>query len=165
MIDPKALDAALIRLRAQIAAQLGDGDVIAMDGKALRRARDQGQSARTRMMASAYAARLRLTLAADPGGVAADNDGKLEAARRRRREGGGAKEAALNVLGLIALKGKFVTADALHCHRRTVAAITNGGGDYCLALRANQVERLQSCVAAPSTSFAAPHPRGRSRSN
>ena len=85
MIDPKALDAALIRLRAQIAAQLGDGDVIAMDGKALRRARDQGQSARTRMMASAYAARLRLTLAADPGGVAADNDGKLEAARRRRR--------------------------------------------------------------------------------
>ena len=46
------------------------------------------------MMVSAYAARLRLTLAT-------------------------------------------VAADALHCNRRTVAAITGGGGDYCLALKAN----------------------------
>ena len=72
-------------------------------------------------MVSAYATRLRLTLAT----VAADHGGELE--------------AALEVLGLIALKGKVVTADALHCNRRTVAAITQGGGDYCLALKANQV--------------------------
>ena len=106
MIDPKALDAAFGRVLAGIAALLGDGDVIAIDGKALRGARDKGQSARTRMMVSAYAARLRLTLAT----VAADNGGELE--------------AALEVLGLIALKGKVVTADALHCNRRAVAAIT-----------------------------------------
>jgi predicted transposase YbfD/YdcC len=120
MIDPKALDAAFGRVLAQIASLLGAGDVIAIDGKALRGARDQGQSARTRMMVSAYAARLRLTLAT----VAADNGGELE--------------AALEVLSLIALKGKVVTADALHCNRRTVAAISQGGGDYCLALKANQ---------------------------
>ena len=94
MIDPKALDAAFGRVLAGIAALLGDGDVIAIDGKALRGARDKGQSARTRMMVSAYAARLRLTLAT----VAADNGGELE--------------AAIEVLGLIALKGKVVTADA-----------------------------------------------------
>lgn len=99
---------------------LGDGDVIAIDGKALRGARDKGQSAGTRMMVSAYAARLRLTLAR----VAADHGGELE--------------AAFEVLGLIALKGKVVTADALHCNRRTVAAITEGGSDYCLAIKANQ---------------------------
>ena len=61
------------------------------------------------MMVSAYATRLRLTLAtvaADQGG-AADNGGELG--------------AALEVLGLIALKGKVVTADALHCNRRTAA--------------------------------------------
>ena len=124
MIDPKALDAAFGRVLAQIALLLGDGDVIALDGKALRGARDKGQSAgqgaRTRMMVSAYAARLRLTLAT----VAADPGGELE--------------AALKVPGLIALKGKVVTADALHCNRRTVAAIRQGGGDYCLALKANQ---------------------------
>ena len=39
---------------------------------------------------------------------------------------GGELEAALEVLGLIALKGKVVTADALHCNRRTVAAIAEG---------------------------------------
>lgn len=32
----------------------------------------------------------------------------------------------------------MVTADALHCNRGTVAEITGGGGDYCLALKANQ---------------------------
>jgi len=120
MVDPKALDAAFGRVLAQISALLGEGDVIAIDGKALRGARGKGESARTRMMVSAYAARLRLTLAT----VAADNGGELE--------------AALDVLGLIALKGKVVTADALHCNRRTVTAITEGGGDYCLALKANQ---------------------------
>jgi hypothetical protein len=76
------------------------------------------------MMVSGYAARLRLTLAT----VAADN----------ARNGGGEPKAALQVLSLIALKGKVVTADALHCNRRTVAAITQGGGDDCLALKANQ---------------------------
>jgi predicted transposase YbfD/YdcC len=140
MIDPKALDAAFGRVLAQIAVLLGDGEVIAIDGKALRGARDKGQSARTRMMVSAYAARLRLTLAT----VAADHGGELE--------------AALEVLGLIALKGKVVTADALHCNRRTVAAITQGGGDYCLALKANQDSRLsdaRSCFGKVSPE----HPR------
>jgi len=42
MIDPKALDAAFGRVLAEIAALLGDGDVIAIDGKALRGARDKG---------------------------------------------------------------------------------------------------------------------------
>lgn len=135
MIDPKALDAAFGRVLAQITALLGEGDVIAIDGKALRGARDKGQSARNRMMVSAYAARLRLTLAT----VASDNGGELE--------------AALEVLGLIALRGKVVTADALHCNRRTVAAITEGGGDYCLALKANQDSLLsdaRSCFGKVS---------------
>ena len=52
----------------------------------------------------------RLTLAPDTVLVTADHGGELE--------------AAIKVLGLIALKGKVVTADALHCNRRTVAAIT-----------------------------------------
>jgi len=35
-----------------------------------------------------------------------------------------------------------VTADALRCNRRTVAAIRQGGGDSCRALKANQDSRL-----------------------
>jgi predicted transposase YbfD/YdcC len=133
MIDPKALDAAFGRLLADVAALLREGDVIAVDAKALRGARDAGESARTRMMVSAYAARLRLTLASVP----ADRGTELE--------------AAIEALGLIALKGKVVTADALHCNRRTVAAINAGGGDWCLALKANQDSLLsdaRACFAA-----------------
>ena len=57
MIDPKALDAAFGRVLADIAARIQDGDVIAIDGKALRGARDRKQSTRTRMMVSADAMR------------------------------------------------------------------------------------------------------------
>jgi predicted transposase YbfD/YdcC len=47
-------------------------------------------------------------------------------------------DAALEVIGLIDLKGKIVTADALHCNRRMVDAIVDKGGDYCIALKGNQ---------------------------
>jgi len=129
MIDPRALDAAFGKVLAEVAALLREGDVIAIDGKALRGARDKGESGRTRMMVSAYASRLRLTLAS----VTADRGTELE--------------AALEVLGLIALKGKVVTADALHCNRRTVAAINAQSGDWCLALKANQDSLLSDARA------------------
>ena len=129
MIDPKALDAAFGQVLADVSALLREGDVIAIDGKALRGARGKRESARTRMMVSAYASRLRLTLAS----VTAD--------------GGTELDAALDVLGLIALKGKVVTADALHCNRRTVAAINAQGGDWCLALKANQDSLLSDARA------------------
>mgnify|MGYP006961547988 CR=1 FL=1 len=48
---------------------------------------------------------------------------------------------------LIALKGKVVTADALHCNRRTVAAINAGGDDWCLALKANHDALLSDARA------------------
>jgi hypothetical protein len=47
-------------------------------------------------------------------------------------------DTALEVIGLIDLKGKIVTADALHCNRRMVEAIIEEGGDYCIALKGNQ---------------------------
>lgn len=129
MIDPKALDAAFGQVLADVSALLREGDVIAIDGKSLRGARDKGESARTRMMVSAYASRLRLTLAS----AIAD--------------GGNELDAALDVLGLIALKGKVVTADALHCNRRTVSGINAQGGDWCLALKANQDSLLSDARA------------------
>lgn len=128
VIDPKALDAAFARVLADVAALLQNRDVILVNSKALRGVRDVGESARTRIVVSAYAARLRLTLASVP----ADPDTELE--------------AAIEALGVIAQKGKVVTADALHCNRRTVAAIYAGGGDLCLALKANQDSHPVGCA-------------------
>ena len=80
-------------------------------------------------MVCACAARLRLTLAT----VAVAHGGALEAGRE--------------VLRLIARKYRVVTADTLHCNRRTVAAITERGGDYCLALKANQDSLLSDALS------------------
>ena len=119
MIDPKALDAAFGKVLADVAALLKDGDVIAIDGKALRGARDKTESARTRMMVSAYASRLRLTLAS----ATADKGTELE--------------AALEVLGLIALNPHY-SPGRLDGRSEAVC------GRFCLSLGGVFCER-QAC--------------------
>ena len=42
------------------------------------------------------------------------------------------------LLEMLALKGRIVTADAMHTQRATAEAVTARGGDYVLALKANQ---------------------------
>lgn len=120
MLDPKALDKAFGTLTSTLVAALAKGGVIAIDGKSLKGAYDKGEAYAPRMMVSAFAAGLRLTLA-------------TVAARK-----GNEVEAALEVLGLIDLKGMIVTGDALHCNRRMAEAIVAKGGDYCFTLKGNQ---------------------------
>lgn len=83
-------------------------------------------------------ARLRLTLAS----ATADHGTELD--------------AALEVLGLIDLKGKVDTAEALYCNRRTFANAQ--GGDWCLALKANQ-DSLLSAARACFDSLNEGHPQ------
>ena len=129
MIDPTALDAAFGQLTARLVAALAKGGVIAIDGKSLKGAYDKGRKSAPKMMVSAYAAGLRLTLAT------------VEA------KGGNEVDAALEVIGLIDLKGRIVTGDALHCNRRMVKAIIDKGGDYCLGLKGNQESLLSDARA------------------
>jgi predicted transposase YbfD/YdcC len=133
MLDPKAFEASFRRFMAAFGASLakpaGPYDVIAIDGKALKRAYDAGKAHAPRMMVSAFAAEMRMTLSC----LAAENGDEVS--------------AALELLGLIDLKGKIVTADALHCHRRMAEGVIARGGDYCLALKGNQ-DSLQSDAGA-----------------
>lgn len=65
------------------------------------------------------------------------------------------------MLGLIDLKGKIVTGDALHCNRRMVELIVEKGGDYCIALKGNQDSLLsdsRACLAATEKPKAAKKP-------
>lgn len=135
IIDPKALDAAFGTLTASLRKALADGGVIAIDGKSLKGAYDKGRAFMPRMMITAYAADLRLTLAS------------LEV------DGGNEVEAALTLIGLIDLKGHIVTADALHCHRAMARLVTEKGGDYCFTLKANREGLLsdaRSCLSNAS---------------
>jgi len=136
MIDPRSLDAAFGEITARLVAALAKGGVIAIDGKSLKGAYDKGKKSSPRMMVSAYAAGLRLTLAT----VAAKDGNEVD--------------AALEVIGLIDLKGKIVTGDALHCNRRMVEAIVDKGGDYCIGLKGNQDSLLsdaRACLSAADT--------------
>jgi predicted transposase YbfD/YdcC len=142
LIDPKALDAAFATLVAAMLQALAGGGVIAIDGKSLKGAYDKGNACAPKMMVSAYATGLRMTLAS----VAADDGNEVE--------------AALTVLGLIDLKGMIVTADALHCNRKMAAAITARGGDYCMSLKGNQANLLADAHMRLSTRQPA-HPTAR----
>ena len=41
------------------------------------------------------------------------------------------------LLEMLTLRGKVVTADAMHCHRQIAQQVTEQGGDYILALKGN----------------------------
>ena len=51
---------------------------------------------------------------------------------------GGEAEAAIALLQRLSLKGCVVTADAIHCDRRTAETVKQRGGDYVFALKLNQ---------------------------
>ena len=50
------------------------------------------------------------------------------------------------LLNMLSLKGRIVTADAMHTQRTTAETVTQAGGDYVLALKRNQ-ETLHEDVA------------------
>jgi predicted transposase YbfD/YdcC len=136
MLDPLAFEAAFGRFMAafgegaKIKAAKG---VVAIDGKALRRAYERGQSFMPRVMVTAWAAQTRMTLAS------------------RLAPNGNEIGAALQLIELLQLKGCVVTADALHCHRAMAGAITARGGDYVVAVKAHQPALLGDAQAALAT--------------
>jgi predicted transposase YbfD/YdcC len=106
--------------------------VVAVDGKALRRAHESGLRHQPPLVVSAFAAEARLCLAC----VAAGEDNEVE--------------TALKVVDLLDLTGQILTADALHCHHRMAEAVSAKNGDYMLALKPNR----QSWFAEAEGQFA-----------
>jgi predicted transposase YbfD/YdcC len=133
MLDPHAFEAAFQRFTQAFGAAAGLRKlkgVVAVDGKSLRRAYEAGQSHMPKMMVSLWGTQTRIALA----NVLAQNNNEAE--------------AALQLIGLVALKGCVVTADALHCHRDMAKAIVEKGGDYVLAVKNNQPNLLADAQAA-----------------
>lgn len=119
-LDPTAFAQAFTRFTRKIAAAAGGNRHIAIDGKAMRGAYETGRPFAPRMMVSAWGGGVRMTLAALPA------------------PGGNEVQGALDLLGLLDLKGATVTADALHTTAKMAGEITRRGGGYALALKGNQ---------------------------
>jgi predicted transposase YbfD/YdcC len=130
ILDPDSFEKVFRRFTKAFATAIKIKGVVALDGKALRRAYDRGQSHMPPVMVTAWSASTRMALA----NVLAP--GNNEAA------------GALQLIELLQLKGCVVTADALHCHRGMAKAIVERGGDYVLAVKNNQPGLLRDAKAA-----------------
>jgi predicted transposase YbfD/YdcC len=99
------------------------GDAIAFDGKAIRSTGPKGKPHSALQILTAYATGEGLVLA-------------QEAINEKTNE----IPVMQEMLDYIGVKGKTVTADAMHCQRETCAKITDAehGGDYLFGLKENQ---------------------------
>ena len=118
-LDPAGLQAALLELAQNWGDELGD--VVAVDGKVLRRSFESASERSPTHLLQAFASASKLTLAQ------VEVDGKSNEI-----------PALPKLLELFDVKGRTVTADAMHAQRGTAAAIVAKGGDYALALKRNQ---------------------------
>lgn len=105
----------------QAVAQVRAGQVIAIDGKTLRRSYDRRSAKAAIPMVSAWAAQNRLVL------------GQLKTAEKANEI-----TAIPELLKVLEGQGGIVTIDARGCQKAIAKQIVDQGGDYVLALKGNQ---------------------------
>ena len=119
-LDPQQFQQAFVAW-IQAVSDLTQGQVVAIDGKKLRRSHDQRLGKHAIVMVSAWATANRLVL-----GQVKTDDKSNEIT------------AIPELLRVLALDGCIVTVDALGCQTAIAAAIVAQGGDYLLAVKENQ---------------------------
>ena len=118
-MDPEQFGAAFRRFMATFSQQCQG--VVAIDGKVLRRSFDRASGKSALHMVSAWGCEQRLVLAQ----IATDaKSNEITAVPK--------------LLAMLSLQGAIVTTDALNCQRAIAEQIVGQGGDYALALKANQ---------------------------
>lgn len=119
-------------------------EIVALDGKALRRARNRGQN--TRYVVSAWAVSNGLVL------------GQLKVADKSNEI-----TAVPELLRVLELSGCIVTIDAMGCQRKIAKEIIEADADYVLALKGNQEtvhEEVKSFLDATLLEQQSPRPVG-----
>ena len=140
------------RVGRWIGARLGRDDAphLCIDGKTARGSRDGGTPGVH--LVSAYAPDVKAVLA----------QLRVDAKTNEHK-------AALELLGVLPLKGKVLTGDAMFTHRDVCAAVIEGGGDYVLPVKENQPtlgKDIAAAFAEPEAGLSPPAgraTRGRSR--
>jgi predicted transposase YbfD/YdcC len=96
-------------------------DIVAIDGKTLRRSYQEGGAKAPIHMISAFSSRQRMVLG-----------------QRKVADKSNEITAIPELLDLLTVKGAVVTIDAMGCQKEIAAKIVEKGGDYVLALKGNQ---------------------------
>lgn len=119
-LDPEQFQTCFVRWIAAVSQRLG-GQVIAIDGKVLRRSRDHGIGQAAIDMVSAWAAANRLVL------------GQVKVTEKSNEI-----TAIPRLLEALEISGCIVTIDAMGCQTDIAQAIRERDADYVLALKDNQ---------------------------
>ena len=118
-LDPEAFKSCFHRWVKDFRQELGN--VIAIDGKTLRRSYDKKNENSTIHMVSAFASEARLVLAQE----------KVE-------EKSNEITAIPKLIDTLDIEGAVVTIDAMGCQKGIAQKIVEAGGDYVLAVKGNQ---------------------------
>jgi hypothetical protein len=130
-LDAAAFEAALSRWIAARMPLLPEGDrkpSVSLDGKTLRGSRD-GETPGQHLV-SAYAHEHQAVLAQI----------KVDAKTNEHK-------AALELLGILPVRGRIILGDAMFCQRDLCEKITQQGGDYVFMVKGNQLG-LETDIAA-----------------
>lgn len=134
-----------------------DGEIVAIDGKTLRRSFDQAASKGAIHMVSAWA-----------------NANRLVLGQRKVDDKSNEITAIPTLLRMLELEGAIVTIDAMGCQKEIAKTITEQGADYVLALKDNhptlhsevqllfedvKADRLDHITSARHTTIDADHGR------
>ena len=142
-LDPQQFLECFLRW-TQSLRQAVSQEIVALDGKALRRALNQGQS--TKYVVSAWAESNGLVL------------GQLKVADKSNEI-----TAVPELLRVLELSGCIVTLDAMGCQKKIAREIIEADADYVLALKGNQEavhEEVKTFLDATLAEQQAPRPVG-----
>lgn len=120
LLDPVEFQTCFLRWM-QAVAEVTAGEVVAIDGKVLRRSFAKGTSKRAIHMVSAWASENGVVLG-----------------QRKVDTKSNEITAIPQLLDLLVLKGCIVTIDAMGCQQTIARTIIEQGADYVLALKGNQ---------------------------
>jgi len=119
-LDPEQLQACFLNWVRSV-SRLTEGEVIAIDGKTVRRSYDEGKAKGAIHMVSAWASQNRLVLG-----------------QRKVDDKSNEITAIPELLKVLDLNGCIVSIDAMGTQKAIAQQITVQGGDYVLALKGNQ---------------------------
>jgi predicted transposase YbfD/YdcC len=120
LINPSIFRSCFMRWTRALSEATG-GDIIAFDGKTLRRSFDTATGVSAVHVMNAWSCENDLCL------------GQMKVDSKSNEI-----TAMPALMKLMDIKGSVVTADALNCQKEIASQVVEGGGDYVLALKSNQ---------------------------
>jgi len=128
-LDPEQFEACF-RSWIQAVMEVTQGQVLAVDGKELRRSHDHTVGKGAICMVSVWAEANRLVLG-----------------QRAVAEGSNEISAVPTLLSWLDIHGCIVTTDALHCQKENARRVVEQKGDYVLAVKENQPQLCADLVS------------------